>query len=79
MGQRAATWRRNPVPGFSACLGCKVLAACQFRADRFMNGWLTVNVPVVSRQGLGTSAAMSPWNERPQANGVSIHSGIFAR
>jgi hypothetical protein len=31
-----------------------------------------MNVPVVSRQGLGTSAAMSPmelpWKERPQAN-----------
>jgi hypothetical protein len=37
-----------------------------------MKGWLTVNVPVVSRQGLGTSAAMSPmelpWKKRPQAN-----------
>jgi hypothetical protein len=40
---------------------------------------LTVNVPVVSRWGLGTFAAMSLWKERPQANGVSIHSGIFAR
>jgi hypothetical protein len=44
-----------------------------------MNGWLTVNVPVVSRQGLGTSAAMSPWKGGPLANGVSIRSGIFAR
>ena len=40
--------------------GHPALAACQFRASGFMNGWLTVNVLVVSRRGLGTSAAMSP-------------------
>jgi hypothetical protein len=45
---------------FPARVGHKVRAACQFRARGSMKGWLTVNVPVVSRQGLGTSAAMSP-------------------
>jgi hypothetical protein len=65
---RAYIWRRAATQGrtsaqFSpysqAPLGHKARAACQFRARGFMKGWLTVNVPVVSRQGLGTSAAMS--------------------
>jgi hypothetical protein len=89
---RAYIWRRAATQGrtsaqFSpysqAPLGHKARAACQFRARGFMKGWLTVNVPVVSRQGLGTSAAMSPdvspgKRDRGRTR-VSIHSGPFAR